>query len=162
MVYSGPSHRQPWQDDEMVFTQYHIEQPTSYPEDYPERQEGEPAGPLTVMVAGRRGIDGDMESMALRTRDLVGKYSDNSRAEDAYETAQMQMEPGFQDRWREKLMREWFVSQRPLVNMVEHLDNEGVIRGYVVIMNMTDPETGVAKVNHRYVSMEEIVQRVGV
>ena len=137
MVYSGPDHRQPWQDDEMVFTQYHIEQPTSYPENYPERQEGEPAGPLTVMVAGRKGID-------------------------AYETAQMQMDPGFQDRWRKKLMREWCVSQRPLVNMVEDLDNEGVIRGYIVIMNMTDPETGVAKINHRYVSMEEIVQRVGV
>lgn len=143
-----------------MFTQYVVERPTQYPKDYPEPEEGQPRGPLTVMVAGRKGIDGDMESMALRTRDLVGKYSDNTHAEMAYEQALMQMNPGFQERWREKLKREWFVSQRPVVNMIEEMDNEGRIRGYVVVMNLTDPFTGITSIKHRYVSMEEIEKAV--
>ena len=152
--------RLPWQDDQMVFTQYHIEKPSKYPDDYPEPEEGQPRGPLTVMVAGRKGVDGDMESMALRTRDLVGKYSDNSNAEDAYEMALMQMNPGFQERWREKLKREWFVSQRPVVNMVEEKDDEGQIKGYVVVMNMTDPYTGITEIKHHYITMDQIEKAV--
>lgn len=140
----------------MVYTETVIARPTAYPQDYPEPQPGQARGPLKIIVAGMKGVDGNTESMVSRTVELVGKYSDDATARAAGESALEQLDPGVQERRRKQRIVEWFSAQGPMIEVIDHRDNEGRLRGQVFIFNLTDKKTGLTAVRQEYVSVEEI------
>jgi len=145
----------------MVFTEYKIEQPIKYPESM--ESQGPYKGPLMVMVAAQKGVDPvDPESMGIRTAEVVAKYGSHEDAKDAFEAGRMQADPEYQRRRRARIVRDWFMSKSPAVELVEKRDNAGVLEGYVVVMSLLDQRTGLTQVKHRYVSMDEIAKGLGV
>lgn len=143
----------------MVYTETLITRPTAYPKDYPEPLPGQHRGPLNLLVAGMKGVDGDVESMTSRTIELVGKYSDNATAIKAGESAIEQLDPGFQERRRKKRLVEWFSAQGPMVQVIDDRDRAGRLRGQTFIFNLTDQKTGLTKIYNQYLTTEEIESR---
>lgn len=140
----------------MTAAEYTIPLPKKYPKAL--EDQGPHKGPLRVIVADNKYAYGDPESVGLMLGEVVSKYGTNEQAVEAYESALLQADPGYQKRRRRQAVREWFTARRPVIEMLEVQDNEGVLTGYRVVMSLRNPETGLSEVYTRFVSQDELMR----
>lgn len=119
-----------------------------------------PGKNLDILIPDNRRAYGDKESVAQMAGEIVTKHTgnDSKAGEAAYEQARGQYESIDWSNERRRRAKERVMAKKPKMMLHYTHDNTGTITGVEVLMNMTNPKTGLSEAKIHRFSMDELAK----